>query len=134
MNCARCTVGAVIFSLSVMFSAPAKAKLSLGDKALLQSVMQQYIDKSLVGGAFLHLDAASGGVRPLHPDAAHPMILRMGKYFVLCAVFRDVDEKAVNVDFYLAPQGRSYVVFQSLVEDRTVLARLMKNGGAKRVD
>ena len=62
------------------------------------------------------------------------MILRMGKYFVLCADFRDDSGDIVNVDFYLAPQARSYVVFQSMVEDRKLLERLMNKGDAVRVD
>ena len=134
MKLVRAFSSGLLMSLLVIFAGSAHAKLSLNDKVLLQSVMQQHIEKSLVNGAFLHLDAASGSVRPLHQEAAHPIILRMGKYFVLCADFRDDSGDVVNVDFYLAPQSRSYVVFQSVVEDRKLLERLMNNGDVVRVD
>lgn len=130
----RSVASGLILSAIVMLSGPVYAKLSLTDKVLLQSAMQQHVERSMVGGAFLHLDAASGGVRALHQEEAHPMILRMGKYFVLCASFRDDDGEHVNVDFYLAPHEKSYVVFQSLVEDREILQHLMKKGDAVRVN
>jgi hypothetical protein len=100
----------VTLLLLALWPFSAAAKLSLGDKAPLQSVMDQHVEKNLVSGAFLHLDPVSGGGRSLYPDAAHPMIFSMDKYCVLCLTFRDSDEKVVNVDFYLAPHKRSYLV------------------------
>ena len=133
MSQVRSVASSLLMSVVAVFSGSAPAKLSLDDKEMLQSAMQQHVETSMVGGAFLHLDAVSGDVRPLHPDEAQPMIIRMGKYFVLCAGFRDGDGKRVNVDFYLAPCEKSFVVFQSLIENRAVLRKLMRKGDAVRV-
>ena len=96
--------------------------------------MQRHIDRSLVNGAYLHLNSDTGDVRRLHPVTAHPTILQMGNYFVLCFDFRDDGGKSVNVDFYMARKGQSYVVFHAAVENRALLGRIMKAGKAKRVD
>ena len=131
---ARTLLTRLLFLTIAIFSGPLQAKLSLTEKVLLQSAMQQHVERSTVDGAFLHLNADSGEVRALQQEESHPMIIRMGKYFVLCASFRDEKGEHVNVDFYLAPQDKAYVVFQSLVEDREILLRLMKKGVASRVE
>ena len=100
----------------------------VGEKAALQATMQQHIDRNLVKGAFLHLDTETGQVRRLYPLRAHPMILRMGEYFVLCSDFRDVAGKSVNVDFYVARDADSYVIFHSAVDDRGSLERWLSEG------
>jgi hypothetical protein len=96
--------------------------------------MQTYIDRRLVKGAYLSLDRSSGEVRELHPIAAHLVILKMGKYFILCSDFRDQKGQSVNIDFYLAPRGKRYVVFDALVDERSGLQRLMKAGKVSRVN
>lgn len=121
-------------AVSVGTGASAGQSISLAEKAALQAAMQQHIDRILVDGAFLQLDTASGHVRALHPYKPHPVILRMGEYFVLCSDFRDDKGKTVNVDFYMARRGRSYAVFQSVMDGDVLLKRLMKAGTVKRVD
>lgn len=108
--------------------------LSPGDRASLQAGMQQHIDRNLVDGAYLHLDLDSGEVASLHPAAAHPMILRMGPYFVLCTDFRDARGNPVNVDFYMARRGRSFSVFHASVAERGRLEALMKAGKVHKAD
>ena len=115
-------------------SALAKPSVSISEKTALQAAMQRHIDRSLVNGAYLHMNPKTGDVRRLHPVTAHPVILQMGRYFVLCFDFRDNQGASVNVDFYMARRGKSYVVFHAAVEDRALLRRLMKAGKAKRVD
>jgi hypothetical protein len=87
-----------------------------------------------VKGTYLALERSSGVVRKLHPIAAHPIILKMGEYFILCSDFKDQKGQSVNVDFYLAPRGKRYVVFEALVDDRNRLKRLMKAGKVSRVN
>ena len=70
----------------------------------------------------------------LHPYTAHPMILRMGQYYVLCSDFRDDAGKSVNIDFYMARRGKGYVVFQMAVSHREQLEKLMKVGKVEMVD
>ncbi len=104
--------------------------LSLSEKANLQAAMQRYIDRQMVEGVYLYLEPQSGEVRALHPVTAHPTILSMGPYYVLCFDFRDSRGKDVNVDFYLARKDTSYVVFHAAVDDRKLVMRLMQDGKA----
>jgi len=114
------------------FASPNAAALSLAEKASLQAAMQRHIDRQTVDGAFLQLDLKSGAVRPLHPVTAHPMVLRMGKHYVLCFEFRDDKGKDVEIDFYLARKAGSYVVFHTAIGSRHILKRLMAAGRVVR--
>ena len=108
--------------------------LDLKDKVSLQATMQRHIERNLVDGAYLHLNSSTGEIRELRVDDAHPMILRMGEFFVLCSSFLDAGGEHVNIDFYLAPRGHSYVVFAVEVENRDLLEGLMKTGKVKRAE
>ena len=105
---------------------------SLGEKANMQAAMQRHIDRQMVKGVYLYLENQSGEVRVLHPVTAHPVILSMGPYYVMCYDFRDDQGKDVNVDFYLARKNSSYVVFHAAVDARSELKRLMKDGKVVR--
>ena len=121
-------------ALALVFSAPLAAMgeqtLSIGDKAALQAVMQHHIDRQLVDGAYLQLDFETGKVRKLHPVSAHPMILHLGNHFVLCADFKDDGGRSVNIDFYVARKGNMHVVFQTVVDNRKPLMKLINQGKA----
>ena len=103
----------------------------VGDKAALQAAMQQHIDRNLVDGTYLYLDEMSGKVQPLYPQKAHPVILRMGDYFILCSDFRDASNAAVNIDFYLARNGDKYVVFHKSMDNDKLVHRLISEGKAE---
>ena len=123
------------FALIVaLFAAlPAQADVSLADRALLQATMQRHIEASLVGGKFLHVDPSSGDIVGFDVDDAHPMILTHGEHFILCASFKDAKGAEVNVDFFIARRGNGFVVFNQQVDNRQVIAKLMKSGVARRV-
>lgn len=121
-----CSLVVAILTTAAAAGAPA---MGIGEKAALQAAMQRHIDRQLVDGVYLYLDSETGTVEALHPVVAHPMILRMGERFVLCSDFRDDDGNSVNVDFYLAPRGDSFVVFHAAIDDRELLQRLMRAGG-----
>ena len=123
---------AATLALVLVFAAPQAWSISLSEKASLQAAMQRHIDRQLVDGAFLHLDLKAGVVRRLHPVNAHPVILRMGKYYVLCFNFRDDKGKPVEIDFYVARKAQSYVVFNTAVSSRHLLKRLMAAGRVVR--
>lgn len=108
--------------------------LRLADKAALQAAMYQHIDAQLVNGAFLHLSMATGEVRSLAPTKAHPMILTMGEHFVLCSSFKTQAGKEVNMDFFMARAGKSYVVFHTEIDNRGSLEKLMEAGKIRMVD
>lgn len=126
--------GGVLLAVMLATGAAADQTVGTADKAALQAAMQRHIDRSLVDGAYLHLDFDSGDVQKLHPVKAHPMILQMGEYFVLCSDFRDTAGKMVNIDFYLARRNRTYIVFRSAVDDRRKLERLMKKRKITRLE
>lgn len=109
-----------------------EAALFLNEKAALQAAMQRHIDRTLVDGVILHLDRTSGEVQRLHPVTAHPMILIYGAHFVLCFDFRDDTGNDVPIDYYMARQDNTYVVFHTAVADRGLLQDLMAAGKVTR--
>jgi len=127
-------LSAATLALVFLLAAPQAWSIGLAEKAGLQAAMQRHIDRQLVDGAFLHLDLKTGAVKHLHPVNAHPVILRMGKHYVLCFNFRDDKGKTVEIDFYLARKANSYVVFNTAVSSRRLLKRLMAAGRVVRSD
>lgn len=122
-------------ALSVAASCALSAEsISLSQKATLQAAMQKHIERALVDGFYLQLDPETGEVHTLRPLAAHPVILRMGKFFVLCADFRTTNGQNVNIDFFLAPKGDTYFVFDDQLENRALLKRLARVGKVEAVD
>jgi hypothetical protein len=103
-------------------------------RASLQAAMQTYIDRVLVDDAFLDLSPQTGTIRKLHPATAHPVIMRMGKYFILCADFRDAEGRSVPVDFYLGRRDKGYAVFHAEVGNRGLIERLAGEGKVSRFD
>lgn len=116
-----------MFAQIAVGAAFAAGSIGIEQKAALQVVMQQHIQTSLVDGAYLHLDRKTGEIRKLYPVRAHPIILQVGKFFVLCSDFRDRSGKSANIDFYIARQKNSYAVFQTVVDDRARLNLFRKN-------
>ena len=123
---------AIGFSVLLGFPLSGSWALDLSDKAALQAAMQLHIDRNLVDGSYLHLQPENGEVRRLQPVTPHPMIMKIGQYFVLCFDFRDAKGKAVEIDFYLARRNRSFFVFHVAIEDRAMFKRLMKAGKIER--
>lgn len=125
----RSIVLAGIISIAVLVTtAHASEDVTTSEKILLQATMHQTITRNLVDGKYFYFDASAAEVHALYPAKTHPMILRMGEHFVLCTNFRDGDGKEVNVDFYVARQEESFVVFDTVVDNRAPLKQLMKAG------
>ncbi|MBM3488286.1 MAG: hypothetical protein FJX67_16900 [Alphaproteobacteria bacterium] len=134
MKFATSSLAGIATAAVLAVAAHAATPVTMAEKTALQVTMQQHIDRALVDGRYRRLDLKTGAVQALHPVTAHPMILRMGDHFVLCADFRDGGGKAVNVDFYIARRGASFVVFQSVVDDRGALEKLMAAGKVARAE
>lgn len=117
----------VMFTQMATGAAIAAGSIGIDQKAALQVVMQQHIQTSLVDGAYLYLDRKTGEIRKLYPARAHPVILQVGKFFVLCSDFRDKSGKSTNIDFYIARQQNGYAVFQTVVDDRARLKLFQTN-------
>ncbi len=124
------TSGVIAFVL-LTSAASAFESVSANDKILLQATMQQSINQQLVDGKFFYFDAAESKVQTVYPAKTHPMILSYGRHFVLCTNFRTKQGKDVNVDFYIARGNDGFVVFDTLVDDRAPLHKLMKAGLVK---
>lgn len=120
------------FSTWITAATQADENIGVGEKTKLQAALQQHIERNLVNGRYLQLDAATGQVHPLTPFKPHPVILRMGEYFVLCSDFRNDKGQTINVDFYVAKRGQSYTIFHSAADGDALLRRLMKEGRIKR--
>lgn len=116
------------------FAADTPAKLSTETRVHLQSALRMHIDKTAVAGNYPNLDFKSGKVRMLHPASSHPMILRMGDFYVLCVDFRDDAGASVNVDFYMAKKDKGFSTFQVEVANRSALEALVKTGAAMMVE
>ncbi len=122
----------LLFPLSVV-SSNAQA-LSLTEKTNLQVAMQRHVDRLTVNGEYLHLNDKTGEVQNLYAVTAHPMIMQMGKNYVLCFDFRDSAGKDLPVDFYMTPKGKSFEVFHAAVDNRALLKGLMKDGKVSRAE
>ncbi len=130
----RTTLSACMVALSLMtptLAAMAAQSVSTSEKILLQATMQQSINRKLVDGKYYYFDAANSKVQAVYPAKTHPMILSYGDHFVLCTNFRTKQGKEVNVDFYIARNGEGFVVFDTLIDDRAPLHKLMKAGQVK---
>ena len=126
---------AACLGLALCGTAARAETLAPADRAALQAAMAQHIDRQLVDGGYLHLDAAQGTVRALAPAKTHSRIIQMGRYYVLCTDFRDQQGGAVNVDFYLASAAdRSFVVFHTEIANRAPLQNLLRAGRVKAVE
>lgn len=134
MKSARIFAVTAFFAFLVGTGAAADQVSALSQKTALQAAMQRHIERNLVDGSYLQFDLASGEVRELSPLKAHPVILKMGQYFVLCSDFQDKNGVSVNIDYYLARRGKSYVVFHSEVDRRDELMALIKRGKVTRFD
>ena len=116
---------AIVLSIS---TAQAAQKLTDTDKIQLQAAMQKSISRQLIDGNFHYFDTKKDKIVALYPYKAHPMILTMGSDFILCSDFRDADGKKINIDFYVARRGKSFVVIDTVVDNRAPIKRLMKAG------
>ena len=127
MGIIRTFAVALVFAVGINAAVAAAGKISITDKANLQATMQRHISDRLVDGAYLHLKKETGKVRKLYAVAAHPTILQVGEFFVLCSDFRDKNGKTANIDFYIARDSNRYVIFRAVVDDRRQLGLFRKS-------
>ena len=114
-------------------SSYAAAEVTRNERIVLQATMQQSIARNLINGRYFYFDVRKSEVNAIYPAKTHPMILEMGDHFILCTDFRNGDGDAVNVDFYVTRKDDTFVVFDTVVENRTPIERMMKAGLVKMV-
>ena len=107
---------------------PARAETPVSEAEMvsLQAAMQIHIDQNLVDGALLQLDDKTGKVRPLYPAKAHPKIMALGRYYYLCANFRDELGNEVMVNFFAVKDHDRYVIFYTDFDDNKELEHLIE--------
>lgn len=120
----------ILFAAALLWAAvqPAAAnmpQLSEGEIASLQAAMQSHIDAISVNGALLEINTRDGHVRPLYPAKAHPMVMAVDNYFVLCTDFRSESGETENVNFYVAKDADRYVVFATTFGHDEYLSKMM---------
>lgn len=128
----RVTLTTGLIAIALLTSGVNAAQsVSTNERILLQATMQKSINQQLVDGKYFYFDAINSKVQIVYPAKTHPMIVSYGNHFVLCTNFRTKEGKEVNVDFYITRRNDSFVVFDTLVDDRAPLHKLMKAGVAK---
>jgi hypothetical protein len=127
------TIRNVVFAtVAAVFAAGSAWSVEKTETSIaLQAAMQRHIDRSVIDGAILDLDPATGEIRKLFPTKAHPMIVRAENFFVLCADLRDEAGQRFEVDYYLAQTPRGFRVFMTEIDNRQVLKDMMKAGLAE---
>ncbi len=98
------------------------------DLITLQAAMQSHIDSVLVDGALLGVNAANGNVQEYFPTKAHPKIMTMGEHFVMCSDVVDAAGQKAMANFYIAKDGKRFVVFNTTIGADPVLDKLMQDG------
>lgn len=110
------------------------AKLPEAERAALHATMLQHIDRQVTNGIYLHMNLKSGAVEQFAPAKAHPMMFSFGDHFVLCTDFKDAEGKSAMVDFYVVKRGKSFAIFQTEINNREPLMKLMEAGKVQSVD
>ncbi len=98
----------------------------------LQVAMQRHLERSQIEGAIHFVSRATATVHRLYPVKAHPMILKGGGFFVMCAELRDEDGKKYGVDFYRVGARHGYSVIMTEIENRDTLREMMRDGHFKK--
>lgn len=109
-------------------AADTRANVTTSEKILLQATMQQSIAEQLIDGKFYYFNRKTGKIQVLFPAKPHPLILSIGEQFIVCADFRDPTGKSVNVDFFVARQGKGFVIFDTVIDDHDSITRMMETG------
>lgn len=120
-----------LFLLTVISSSGAAGASARSDteiKAHLQAAVQQHIDRRSVGGAILRIDLQSGEVSRLYPAQIHPMMFRLGEYYVVCGELRDRTGDFLPLDVFLSPHGPGFTVFHSEIDNRGPIEALIHRG------
>ncbi len=125
-------ISAVLLALVLaVSSAKAETEVPAVEAIGLQAAMQSYIEANLVNGSLLHIDESTGAVQSYYPAKAHPKIMQVGRYYYLCANFRDAHGQEVMLNFYVAKDGDRYVFFHTIFGEDEALEERIEQHAAK---
>ncbi len=124
----------LVLALSMLFCFAGNSmasSLTVSQKIVMQTAMNRHIESNTVDGIMQYVDLKTGQVKELIPTKSHPMIMTLGDKYVLCTDFRDQDGNPVNVDFYVTASNGGFTIFQTEIDNRNPLKKLIKDGKAK---
>ena len=108
-----------VLVLSVMLSAQSFAANDPSIKGDLRSNIQQsmadFINTHSVDGKVFLYDSVKGGLLKLKFDNLHSGIVKKGGFYVSCADFIDQNNRKVDIDFLVVPNGNKLVASQALI-------------------
>ncbi len=119
----------VILSAATLIALATSARagtLTTDQRVALQMKLIDYIDERTIDGKFLHFDADRKETTALYPAHLHPRIIPIDDIYFLCADFRDVDGKAVEVDFVARIVDGDARILQTMVGQRSVIRALKR--------
>mgnify|MGYP001800319660 CR=1 FL=1 len=125
---------AACVSALLPFAAFANAPTNSTDlMATLQASMQRSIERATIEGALHHIDISTGEEAKYYPTERHPMIVKLGDIYVMCAELRTTEGTQHSVDFYMAENGRRYTIIRTEIDNRAPLKALIGQGIATRI-
>ena len=121
----RLSITLAALTLLASAGAAQAAPLTTEARVSLQMKLIDYIDERTIDGKFLYFDADRKETTALYPAHLHPRIVPIDDIYFLCADFRDVDGKAIEVDFVARIVDGDARILQTMVGRRGVI-RAMK--------
>ena len=81
----------------------------------IQAAMQSFIDNNTIGDVYYIYDSVDGKMLNLTFKELHKGIVKKGNFYVSCADFTDANNKIVDLDFLVIPDGDQMQVIQAVV-------------------
>jgi len=122
----------LIFALFLSLS-PALADDTTELVAELQLTMQRHVDQSLIDGAIQRRDFETGDLVRYFPIDTHSMVMAMGEDYVLCLDLTTENGSSAPVDFYITKTDSGFRVYQTEINNREALEKLMRAGRVERI-
>ena len=84
-------------------------------RAGIHAAMNAYVETQTIDGTVALYDAVDGRLLRLEFDSLHDGIVRKGDFYVSCADFVDQDDRKIDVDFLVLPDGDRLLATQAIV-------------------
>jgi hypothetical protein len=81
----------------------------------IHAAMNEYVATQTIDGTLKHYDPVDGKLLRLEFDNLHDGIVRKGDFYVSCADFVDQDDREIDVDFLVLPDGDRLLATQAIV-------------------
>jgi len=81
----------------------------------IHKAMSKFIDNHTVNGKIYLYDSVKGSLLKLKFDNLHDGIVKKGGFYVSCADFVDQDNRKIDIDFLVVPNGNDLLATQALI-------------------